>query len=300
MSDETIELAKNFDFKKLDMPAMFQEKLDGVPVRIIRQDGKAVPYTRQGEVLKSIPHILPYVAMMTREGGSITGELYIEGMPFKDLSGHVRRFCRNDKLVMHIFDADVTNNPGLSYEVRRMQVHGMIQKLADYTGLGKENLPIRMIPGHIVSSLTEIEESFEALMSQKPKAEGAFLHSLSKPFQPGKRCWGSQRMKPVPTIDLKVINFLEARKPTGEGLGMVGRIEVEFTRLHNGTPRMTHIGIGPGAMDHATRKKVWNRQKQYLGKIIEVKYMRDDTYEALRQPTFVRFREDKYKGDVYG
>jgi len=300
MGTETIELLKEFNWKKLAGPASFQEKLDGVPTRIIRVAGHSVPYTRQGEVLKSIPHILPYSNLLCMEGGSITGELYIPGMPFKDISGHVRRHLRNDKLTLYIFDADVTNNPGLSYEIRRGQVQSLLAKLAEHCGMAPTDLPIQLIPGHTVHTEADANESFDQLMLAKPDAEGAVLHQLDKTFQPGKRCWGTQRLKPVPTIDLRVIGFEEAvNGKSGHGIGMVGRINCEFTRLHNGTPRMAHIGVGPGTLTHVERSLIWKRQKNYEGRIAEVKYMRDDTYEALRQPTFFRWRDDKTKGQTH-
>lgn len=294
MSNETIELLKSYDWKKLDGPASFQEKLDGVPVRIVRTDGKAVPYTRQGEVVTSIPHILPYADKILREGGSVMGELYIPGVPFKDISGMVRKDQLERRLKLYVFDADVLGIPTSSYEFRRKAVVQLLGKLSEHLGVSLADLPIQMIPGHTVYTEAGVEESFNQLMALKPDAEGAVLHSMAKPFQPGKRCWGTQRMKPVPTIDLRVVGFEEAVSgKTGEGLKMVGRINCEFTRLHNGTARMQHIGIGPGTLSHVERGIIWLRQKQYEGKIAEIKYMRDATYEALRQPTFFRWRDDK-------
>ena len=296
MGTESIELLKEFNAKQMQFPASFQQKLDGVPTRILRIDGKSVPITRQNEVLTSIPHILPYANMLLRDGGSIVGELYIDGMPFKDISGRVRKNLRDDTLKLHIFDADISGQPEFSYELRRKAVALLLDKLADHTGMSRADLPIQLIPGHTVYSEAEALESFDALMLAKPDAEGAVLHSLAKTFQPGKRCWGTQRLKPVPTIDLRVIGFEEAvNAKTGDGIGMVGRINVEFTRLHNGTPRMAHIGVGPGTLPHKERKSLWAAWAcgKFKPKIAEVKYMRDDTYEALRQPTFFRWRPDK-------
>ena len=299
LSDATIELLKEFNWKKINGPASFQEKLDGVPVRIIRQDGHSVPYTRQGEKIVSIPHILPYSDRLLREGGSIIGELYIPGVPFKDISGRVRKQKPDRDLKLYLFDADITNNPTLRYDVRRNQIQTLLGKLASFLGMAPADMPIQLIPGHTVYTEAEAEESFNQLMTLKPDAEGAVLHSLDKGFQPGKRCWGTQRLKPVPTIDLRVVGFEEAVSgKTGNGLGMTGRINCEFTRLHNGQPRTAIIGIGPGTMTHTERGITWIRQKQYIGKIAEVKYMRDDTYEALRQPTFFRWRDDKSKGQT--
>lgn len=294
MSDETIELLKSYDWKKLDGPASFQEKLDGVPVRITRTGNKSIPCTRQGEAVTSIDHIIPYAHAILGEGGSIVGELYIPGVAFKDISGRVRKDKPDKELRLYIFDADIRNMPTISYETRRYDVVNLLNKLSEHLGVARADMPIQLIPGHVVYTQADVDESFAQLMALKPDAEGAVLHSMAKPFQPGKRCWGTQRLKPVPTIDVRVVGFEEAvSAKTGEGIGMVGRINVEFTRLHNGTPRMAHVGVGPGTLTHPERKAIWANPRKYTGKIAEVKYMRDDTYEALRQPTFFRWRDDK-------
>lgn len=299
MGTASIELVKEFKWKNMEGPASFQQKLDGVPTRIMRTDGKAVPLTRQNEVLRSIPHITAYAEKMIYEGGSIVGELHIDGMPFKDISGHVRAHTKNEQLKLHIFDGDVSPDSGLDYETRRAQIARLLEKLADYCGMSLADLPIQMIPHHVVYTEAEALESFDQLMLAQPNAEGAVLHSMTKKFQPGKRGWGTQRIKPVPTIDLKVVGFVEAVSgATGEGIQQIGRIEVEFTRLHNGKPRTAVIGVGPGSLTHLERAMIFRRPSSYIGKIAEVKYMRDDTYEALRQPTFLRWRDDKTEGQT--
>jgi len=293
MANETIELLKEFNWTMMYGPAGFQEKLDGVPTRIIRRGTEVVALTRQGERITSIPHILPHALLLLQDGGSIIGELYIQGKPFKDISGAVRKDKRNDDLKLYVFDADIRAVPTLHYETRREAVNGLLDKLATYLGRHRDDLPIQLIPQHVVYTEAEALESFDQLMKLKPNAEGAVLHRLTKCFEPGKRCWGTQRLKPVPAIDLKVVGFEEAVSKAGKPLGMVGRIEVEFTRLHNGTPRMAHIGVGPGCLTHAERIAIWRSKSKYIGRIAEVRYMRDETYEALRQPTFLRWRLDK-------
>jgi ATP-dependent DNA ligase len=160
------------------------------------------------------------------------------------------------------------------------------------------------MPAVNVYTQEEAEAAHDAFMLNSPDAEGSVLHSWYKVFQPGKRCWGTQRMKPVPTIDLMVVGFEEAHSVDGAPLGMVGRINAEITTLVPTTMGMQNkaevIGIGPGALNHTERKNLWRMWKkgQFTPRIAEIRYMRDDSYDALRQPTFKQWRDDKHRPDT--
>ncbi|MGX9389636.1 hypothetical protein ACWX0O_01805 [Nitrobacteraceae bacterium UC4449_H16] len=303
MADETIELLKNYSPAKMPWPASHQQKLDGVPARIMRvsqTEYRAV--TRQGETIRSIDHIVQETAALNLSArGSIVGELYIDGVPFKTISGHVRAHTNNPNLTLRVFDFDVFNQREMTYAQRRIE---FVDRLADHLGnmgIHPSDCPVQIIPGIIVHNEAEADEAHDALMLANPNAEGSVLHDLNKTFNPGKRCWGTQRMKPVPTIDLRIVDFEEAvSEKTGKGLGMVGRLNAQFTRVEIGAAKTDIIGIGPGALTHAQRRALWVTFKMGRWKptIAEIRYMRDDTYDALRQPTFKRWRTDKQVADV--
>lgn len=88
------------------------------------------------------------------------------------------------------------------------------------------------------------------------------------------------------------VGFEEAVDKYGKPKGMVGRLDV----LYKGKV----VGVGPGALTHKERKDLWEsvRKGEQKIAIAEIKYMPDDTYEALRQATFVRWRPDKETPDA--
>jgi ATP-dependent DNA ligase len=155
-----------------------------------------------------------------------------------------------------------------------------------------------------VHTQEEAEAVHDSFMLNNPDAEGNVLHSWYKVFQPGKRCWGTQRMKPVPTIDLMIVGFEEAHSADGNPLGMVGRVLAEYNTMGFDAEGAVHnyqiIGVGPGALNHTERKNLWRMYKQgkFAPRIAEIRYMRDDSYDALRQPTFKQWRDDKVNPDV--
>lgn len=305
MAGETIELLKNYEPSKMHWPAMLQPKIDGVPVRVLKShENKMTALTRQGERVTSIPHILQFASTLLQHGESMVMELHIAGKPFKEISGYVRRkntACPD--LVGWVFDFDEPWHHLNTYFHRYGLIKRRIEQAASFAQCRLEDLCIRIMPSVNVHTQEEAEAAHDACMLNNPDAEGNVLHSWYKVFQPGKRCWGTQRMKPVPTIDLMVVGFEEAYSADGAPLGMVGRINAEYTTMDVDAEGVVYntqiIGIGPGALNHTERKNLWRMWKkgQFTPRIAEIRYMRDDSYDALRQPTFKQWRDDKHEVD---
>jgi ATP-dependent DNA ligase len=306
MSTETIELLKNYEPSKMHWPAMLQPKIDGVPVRVFKNiENKMTAFTRQGERVTSIPHILQFASTLLHPGESMVMELHIAGKPFKEISGHVRRKNTTcPELVGWVFDFADLGSLLNTYFHRYWMIKKRIEQAAFFAQCTLEDLCIRIMPVVNVHTQEEAEAVHDSFMLNNHDAEGNVLHSWYKVFQPGKRCWGTQRMKPVPTIDLLVVGFEEAHSEDGNPLGMVGRIKAELITLVSNPMGMQHkvdvVGIGPGALNHTERKNLWRMWKkgQFTPRIAEIRYMRDDSYDALRQPTFKQWRDDKHRPDT--
>lgn len=306
MANETIELAKNYDPKQVakHLPAFAQIKYDGVPIRFIREADGVKAYTRQGEVVTSVPHLATEAsAFITNIGGSMTAEVLLPGKPFKDSSGAVRKNLINTDLIGMVFDVDLLNKPETQYAVRMEFYKHLIRTLGIRKLKPVYNLDYCRTDADVESAWEHIRRDFGS------DIEGMMLHRTDKPFQPGKRCWGLGRYKPQPTIDLEVISFEEARSEAGEPLGMVGRVNVRLRRLHQDrTISEATVGIGPGKLSHDERRAIWQtlykvREDKVLMQfnmplIAVIKYMPDPSYEALRQPTLQYLRHDKSEGDV--
>jgi ATP-dependent DNA ligase len=305
MANESIELLKPYEPKRMEWPALHMQKIDGVPVRMTKTGGKIKSVTRQNEPVKSVAHIERFADFLLLEGETVVMEMYIAGKPFKEISGLVRKGQPCTTLIGYVFDFD--NGKGWPYNDRLMYFTDRRRKALDWAD--GEKAVIQMIPHTVCDHVEAADAAHEALMFANPKAEGSVLHSVHKKFQPGKRLWTTQKLKPIPTIDLLVVGFEEAiSAETGLGLGMVGRVNAEFnkTLLLNNTRTGEQlalaqevIGIGPGALTHTERKELWRMWKkgQYAPRIAEIKYMRDDSYDALRQPTFKCWRDDKKEPD---
>lgn len=305
MADETIVLAQNYKPEKMEWPAMGSIKLDGMPVRLIRGKGSV---TRQGEDYSaSHMHIIEFFEehFAAAPGVELIGELYYPGMNFKTISGQVRKAVPAPHLKLYVFDMyanypeDAYQNAPYRHRMDIVQLY--LQGIADQIGSEVGDLPIQIIPWVELADHNAAVAFEEAVLQADPSAEGIMVHAPSKKFTPGKRCWGNQRMKREPTVDVEVVGMEEAvSKKTGEGLGRVGRLHIKYY-VADAQGRLTGIvgGCGPGKLSHQEAAELWQEySKGWTPRIAEVKSMKDHSYEALRQPTFQRWRPDKRQADT--
>lgn len=294
MANETIMLAKNLDVSKLSFPCAASEKLDGVPgVFTGFRDGTIGALTRQGETLKSVDHIRQALYGALPEGHELIGELYIPGMSFKDIGGLVRKQSDSPELMLYVWDYNVTTQPELTYRQRmEIMVAGEVGKrIFDGQVYDEIDIPIRIIEGTHIANEEALHRHCQSFMAEKPESEGLIFRPLDSTYQAGKRSWGFQRFKYEATADLMLIGFEEAvEAKTGKGKNMAGRLVC----LYKGE----HIGVGPGNLTHEERTDLYENWQRYTHKIIEVAYKPDPSYDALREPRFKRFRDDKTEANI--
>lgn len=304
----TIPLAKPFNraaLEKMGGPYGVSIKYDGVPVKVtlfVDSTGRVtetVHCSRQG---KPLPVLDVHVKLLQMEISQyantdmrwpegtyvIVAETIHPKVPdFKDLSGIVRSHIHElaAGLRFNVFDFWHDKGP-VNYDTR-MYMAGLLFNRPRF-GTARlsafEPVPMRWYDDldAAISSATAYAEA--AIL------EGAIIRSGADRFEVGKRSWGYQKVVLDPTVDLAVHSFEEAVSADGAPLGMVGRINCYF----RGEP----IGVGPGKLTHDERRVLWsrwlNQRVSHVDTLIaEVKYKRDPSYNALRQPTFQRWRTDK-------
>lgn len=283
MGNTTIMLAKDWEPKKFVPGSFVSQKLDGVPVKMWEdQNGTIHAVSRQGEDIRSIEHIkADFASFNLPIFTCVVGELYIPGEYFKDISGMVRSHDQQLDLELYLYDYLNAETYDVRYErMLSLELKPSIKSVY-YLPNGMRQ--------HQVFNVEDILDCIE-WADRTPTVEGIIIrppHSLVEPA--GTRSWGLMRYKPTPTLDLTVHSFEEAVSKDKEPLGMVGRINVYY----NGQV----TGCGPGKLTHKERTEVWNEQSKWIGTIAEVQYMRDPSYEGLRQPTFQRWRPDKDTAD---
>lgn len=294
----TIPLAKGFSEKHLKFPVFLSHKIDGVPVRIdIGADGNHTIRTRQGKDVPSVRRLVQEFADEFRcHAGlgyfytpcTLIGEVYQHGDPYADFkvtSGIVRR--QDDQsglLALGLFEMFTPVFQEVGFERR---YEAMLE-------LNDLHYRVSVLEQTRVETLSQLEHHFEDFCNEFPKAEGLVARNWDDPFMPGKRSWGYQKLLREPTIDLRIVGVEEAIDKDGNPKGMAGRLIASY--------KGTEIGIGPGRLTHAERVQLWNGYKMGMDLdmrgLAQIKYKADDSYDALRQPTFQFWRLDKDTPDA--
>jgi len=319
----TIPLAKGFSEKHLKFPVLLSRKFDGVPVRIdIDSHGCWTSVTRQGNDMPSIralgqafveSYMNPDDEYDCVTPVTIIGEVVQHGnwdADFKETSGIVRKQTdQSHRLAIMVFEAAISDDAPLFFDERYTwmddflsQVHGRVH-VVEQTAV--ENM----------EQLVQHQQEFNRLF---PQAEGLVARNHNDPWAPGKRSWGYQKLLNEPTIDLRIVRVEEATAADGTPKGMVGRLVASY--------KGTEIGIGPGRLTHAERTELWEEYKfensycccgdtidhhpaghapvsvaayyKFPFRVAQIKHKGDDSYSALRQPTFQHWRDDKDEADA--
>jgi len=304
-----IMLAKGYNPKKLIFPVMASEKLDGVPVKIyitIREDiypPQSTPskraiwtaQTRQGKPYESVHAQVDAFATKLMDQGCMGTFGFVaevnhedETMPFKDVSGHCRRHEQCDELRLNVFDF-----------WRPWMVNGHVAKdllpfgkrIVLASGLVRDMFWCKLIRQILCRDAVELAIALGNIKAPAHNGfvpEGAIIRNCDERWEEGKRSWGYQKVVDDPTTEVMVTGFEEATSAEGEPLGMVGRIIADY--------KGREIGIGPGKLTHEERKAMWERREEFkqcrTDKRATVKYKRDPSYKALRQPTFQHWRPE--------
>lgn len=285
----TIPLAKGVNEKKLNFPVYLSQKIDGVPVRIDIYPGCYKVRTRQDKPVPAVQNMVHDFVQKYMEDPdaivpiSFVGEVHQKGDPwanFKDTSGIVRRQeDQSHKLEIAIFEC--SSEAGETFEERS----GWMDSVLGYCGL-------QQVYQKRVDSIEELWLHYDTFMGQFKHAEGMVARNHDDPWCPGKRSWGYQKLLREPTIDLWITGCQEAHAEDGTPKGMAGRLIAKY--------KGEEIGIGPGKLSHKERVHLLGYfQQPHSGpRMAQIKYKDDPSYDALRQPTFQCWRDEKVTADA--
>lgn len=298
MPSNTIMLAKDYDANMLRFPVSVSEKLDGVPAKFYYDStGHPVAQSRQGTFFTSVQHIVDELVQrgILSHGEAVVGELWIHGAPFKKISGLVRCAAPAPNLELYIYDTfhcDENGWPVGDPRTFRERLRSVEERVFD------DSIPADCV--HIAvqaeckdAAALDLEVSRILRQTYSYVPEGVMVRTLDHPLYSQyvlNRTSGMMRIVPKPTIDLMVVEVLQSKDKNGNPKGIAGSLVCKYHDMD--------IKVSAGKATHAQRKTWWRDQNSILGKIIQVQYKPDPSYDKLRQPTFQRERPDKETPDA--
>ena len=190
---------------KTGLPAVVDNKLDGIRVQVHRNGDAISIYTRSlDDITSRVPEIVAVVAALPRRRSCWTVRCLggTDGRPLTFQVSASRTMTRLDKGVsgreripLSLFCFDLLHIDGRDL---------LDEPLSDRIAVMAERLPAELlVPRRIVQTADEVNEVFAKAVSDG--FEGVVVKKLSAPYAAGRRDSGWVKLKPRHTFDLAVI-----------------------------------------------------------------------------------------------
>lgn len=258
-----------------------QPKYDGCHL-IIHLGLEGVPraFSRTGEPVRSVDHIVAQCLQVFGRGWVIFGEAYAFGLSFPEISGNFRQHKPAENLCFMAFDMvpASTFDLGLYYPAPYLERLAALRRRV--CAVGTRAPDIIVTPDLPLDNPT----GFAATLKKQGGYDGAIVRRSDAGWQAGDSKNGEViKVKPVESIDLRVRGWFLGK---GKHANRAGGIYVEYDGVQT--------GVGTGFTDD---ERAIIAQGTYDGAIAEVEFMGFTEDGALREPRFKGWRYDKLKAD---
>lgn len=253
------------EMKILDKEIIVQPKLDGNRCLIKVKDGKAVMYTRSGDIMPvQLTHILKDVlkTYVKKPDFILDGELYSDKFSFNRLNGLIKRVTVTEKdikerknIKYHLYD--VMSDEG--YEKR----NAFIQKFASKN--------IIIVPSYtIIATDANVRTYLEKFLAEGH--EGLMIRKLHIPYE-HKRTWQLCKVKVFEDEEFKLVGFEEDKRG-----GFVGAFTMQIGD--------STFNAGASGQSEEERAYIWTHQDEFIGKMATVCFFGRSEYGVPRFPKF--------------
>ena len=289
-------LAEHADPEKIKFPMFASPKLDGI--RAVVLNGKLLSRS-----LKPIPN-------------NFTRAIFESSDWYEGLDGELIVGSPTDPKCFNKTTSGVMSEEG------EPDVHYYVfDQIPEYSGLDGDTtfknryrdlqncMPLKrviLVPQKIIWSLPELEEFEQECLSQG--YEGVIIKDLNSPYKYGRstlREGYMLKIKRYQDAEAKIISVEELLSNTNEAtrdeLGKVKRSNAKAGMVPQNTlgalivkdiKTGIEFSIGTG-FDEELRSKLWEGQKDIIGKIVKYKFFAYGAVDKPRHPVFLGFRDER-------
>ena len=258
-----------------------QPKYDGCHLIVhLPVDGTPRAFSRTGEPVRSVDHIIAQMVRVFGTGWTIFGEAYAFCLSFPEISGNLRQHTPAENLCFMAFDAVPSSafDLGLYYPTPYRERLDALR--AAVAAAGARAPDIIVTPDLPLDNPT----GFAVRLKKQGGYDGAIVRRSDAGWQAGDSKHGEViKVKPVESLDLRVRGWFLGK---GKHANRAGGIYVEYDGVQT--------GVGTGFTDD---ERAIIAQGTYDNAIAEVEFMGFTKDGALREPRFKGWRYDKLKAD---
>jgi DNA ligase-1 len=249
----------------LSSPVLYvQPKLNGMRLLItLDARGRPIAYTRKGQPLETVEHILEDVAPRLYPGHILDGELYMEGESLQRIMSLAKRWQPETELLkFHNFDSFDANEQQEPFKYRCLRL---------FSSDTVTKVPTQAVDPASVNFnklLTQtIAEGYEGLILRDPEA----------PYQPGKRAKGLAKVKQFQDAEFRCVDVT-----TGER-GMAVLV------CETATGQEFRVTAPGNAQE---KRRALENPAIYVGQMVTVKYAEMTPYGIPFHPVCLGLRGD--------
>ena len=278
-------LAHNFKKRghNIIYPCYVQPKIDGVRCTATVKDGKVVMFTRKGKQFTSMPHIEEAILELYFETAIdnandfyIDGELYSDTLSFQEVAGTVRREKNKpevlDQIYLVLFDCFLSTRNHQTFTDRWTFLSEARREISSKY--------IRLIKTEIIDNHRLVKRKHDEYV--KEGYEGIMIRNSNGGYKMSKRSADLQKYKSFQDDEYIIIG---AEQGTGSEEGCVVWICTNIDRQIEGiiemaaypssnwerVPDTAIFKVRPrGSFEE--RKELYRNSKEYLGKLLTVRY----------------------------
>lgn len=223
-------------------PLFVQRKYDGHRCLVARNGNEIVAYSRKGNVIPSIDHVIDNLRSIMPDGMVLDGELYCDGVPLQTLSSWIKRNqSESAKLKYHVYD-QVSNETFAS----------RFRELEDFI-VGMSS--VELVATYPVEQISQAYTLFREFRNEG--FEGAMLRRSITGYEAGKRSNQLIKIKERHDAEFEVVNIKAGK----------GDVAIFVLRLPNGS---VFDVLAHGSVPE--KQQIYATKEAHIGKLVRVQY----------------------------
>lgn len=208
-------------------------------------------------------------------------EATIPNMQFHELNGVLnRKYEDAENVVLNLHDVVWLDEPEIPFTARWRDIDIFFMYLTEFLGKQVQQVPILAV----TSDEETIYKHFTAILDNG--GEGIILKNCNSGYFFGKRNAHLMKVKEEVTKDLAAVGMVEGE---GKYAGTLGALIVQS---RDGTKHQV------SGMTDAQRDEWWSSTRSIIGKVVEIKAMKELPDGSLREARFKCVRFDKTLAEI--
>ena len=263
--------------KKVEFPAWFQPKFDGHRALVTRQNGEIMMYSRGGDRILTMEHILDHLDDKVKEGEFYDGELYLHGELLQNIGSYIRKYRKgiSETIIYYIYDV-------MRPEPYTQRLNHLRITLTDVSD--DETKPIFLAPTTLVQSLAEAMQLRNAVIAEG--YEGGMLRTPDVEYRAGFKSRTLIKLKKFDDNEFKIVDVVEGKDRIVNDVNL--KVACFVCEISPGGPRFEVTSMG----DMHEKDRTWWSRKDFMEKMLTVQHSGYTKELKPWHPVALQLRED--------